>query len=90
MSGLQDRVRWFNNVPALRVPVVRVINAIEELPGHLQVLTAGLTFLVLCRGARLDPVETLQRLIRMERHADAPFAKTFVAMKQYAENELNA
>lgn len=89
MSGIQDSIRWFQQVPALREPLVRIISTIEDLPGHWQVLSAGLTFLLLCRGARMDPHELLSTLIKMERDADAPFAKQFQAMKQYAENELN-
>lgn len=89
MSSLSDRIRWFQQVPALREPVVDVIRSVDGKPGHWQVLAVGLTFLVLCRGGRLDPFEILERLTRMEKDADAPFAKTFVAMKQYAENELN-
>lgn len=89
MSAIQDRIRWFTEVPALREPVVTLIGAIEDLPAHWRVLSTGLTFLVLCRGAGMDPHELLSRLIKMEKDADAPFAKTFVAMKQYAENELH-
>ncbi len=88
-TGLQDRVSWFQQVAELRVPVVKIISAIEELPGHWQILAAGLTFFVLCRGGGLDPHEILQRITRMEKDADAPFAKTFKAMKEYAANELN-
>ena len=90
MSSISDKLRWFQQVPALREPVVRVISAIEDLPGHWQILTCGLTFLVLCRGAKVEPFEILTMLTKMEADADAPFAKTFHAMKQYAENELNA
>ena len=89
MSALRDRISWFTQVPALRTPVVQIINAIEEYPGHFQVLSSGLTFLTLCRGGGVDPHEVLQMLIKMERDADAPFAKQFIAMKEYARNELN-
>lgn len=89
MSSLSDRIRWFTQVPALRTPVVKIISSIEDLPGHWQVLATGLTFFTLCRGARVDPFEVLQTIVKMEKDADAPFAKQFIAMKQYAENEIN-
>ena len=89
MSGLKDRLNWFTQVPALRTPVVQVISTVEEYPGHWQILATGLTFLTLCRGGDVNPLEILQRLEKMERDADAPFAKDFAAMKEYARNELN-
>lgn len=89
MSGLKDRVNWFTKVPSLRTPVVLLISAIEEYRGHAQILGTGLCFYLLCKGGQLNPFEVLQRIDRMEQDADAPFAKDFAAMKEYARHELN-
>lgn len=88
-TGLQDRIRWFMQPAALRAPMVSIIDRIGELPGHWQILSVGLTFHVLCRGAGINPHDVLNRLENMERDVDAPFASQFRAMKEYAKGELN-
>jgi len=69
--------------------MVRLIDAIQEVPGHFQILTHALAFHCLCRGAGLNPHEVLHQIERMENDVDAPFAPQFKAMKEYAKGELH-
>lgn len=87
-TSLQDRLSWFSQVASLRVPMVKIIDAIQDLPGHFQVYAAGIAFYCLCRGAGVDPHDMVSRLVRMERDVDAPFANQFQAMLAYAKGEL--
>lgn len=89
MSGLRDRISWFQEVPALRPLMVRVIDALQDMPGHFQILGVGVAFHVLCKGAGVKPVDVLTMIERMERHIDGPYAREFAAMKEYAKHELN-
>ncbi len=87
-TSLQDRLSWFSEVAALRPMMVGIIDRIQGFPGHFQVYAAGITFYCLCKGAGVDPHEMVTRLQRMEKDVDAPFAREFAAMLEYAKGEL--
>lgn len=89
-TSLRDRIQWFSQVEALRTPMVSVVDVVQDLPGHWQVLTTGLTFYILCKGAGVEPIEVLRLMERFEKDVDAPFANQFQAMLAYAKGELNA
>ncbi len=88
-AGLRDRVGWFSQQSDLRTPMVTIIDAIQTLPGHIQILASALAFYTLCKGAGLDSHDIVQQIERMERNIDAPYANQFKAMKEYAKHELN-
>ena len=88
-SRLRDRVMWFSQVESLRTPMVAIIDAIQHLPGHFQIMASALAFYTLCKGAGLDYIEIIQMIERMEKHVDGPYANQFKAMKEYAKHELN-
>jgi hypothetical protein len=69
--------------------MVKVIDALQDLPGHFQILGIGMAFHTLCAGAGVKPTEVLQMIERMERDIDGPYARQFAAMKEYAKHELN-
>lgn len=87
-EALQDRLRWFSSPADLRTPIVNLFGFIEELPAHFRILVVGMGFLLLCRGARMNPHDLLARIIRMEKDFAAAYAKQAAAMQQMAENEL--
>ena len=89
MSGLRDRISWFQEVPALRPIMVGIVDKVQHLPGHFQILGVAVTLHVLCKGAGIEANTVLQMIERMERDIDGPFAHQFAAMKEYARNELN-
>lgn len=87
-AALQDRIRWFSSPSDLRTPVVNLFSQVGELPAHFRILAVGMGFLLLARGARLDPHELLAQIIRMEKDYASAYAKQAAAMQQLAENEL--
>ncbi len=88
-AGLRDRITWFSAPRILRVPMITVIDSIQDLPGEQQILSSGLAFYALCKGAGVDYIETVRMIERMENHINAPYANQFKAMMAYAEGELN-
>ncbi len=88
-SGLRDRVMWFNAPRFLRVPMIKVIDVIQDYPGHEQILSSALAFYALCKGTGIDYIEVIQMIERMEKDIDAPYANQFKAMMAYAKGELN-
>ena len=88
-SGLKDRITWFSEPRLLRVPMISIIDVIQSLPGHFQILSAALAFYTLCKGANIDYIEVIRMIERMEKHVDGPYANQFKAMKEYAKHELN-
>lgn len=87
-EALQDRLRWFSSPADLREPIIHFIDFLSQFPAHFRILTAGLGFILLARGAGMDPHELLSRIIRMEKDFAAAYAKQAHAMQAYAENEL--
>ncbi len=90
VSGLRDRIKWFSAPRMLRVPMIKVIDSIQDEPGHIQILSVAMAFYALCKGTGLDYIEVIRQIERMETHMDAPYANQFKAMMAYAEGELNA
>lgn len=88
-SPLRDRVMWFSAPRLLRVPMIKVIDSIQDYPGHEQILSSALAFYALCQGTGIDYIEVMQQIERMERDVDAPYANQFKAMMAYAKGELN-
>lgn len=87
--SIRDRVFEFGNVGALREPLVAVIDKLQDMPPQLQIIVPAVTFLCLCRGVGINPIEVLQLVERMEKPVDGPFANQWAAMKAYAAGELN-
>ncbi len=90
LPGLLDRIMWFNAPRRLRVPMIKVIDVIQDYPGHEQILSAALAFYALCKGTGIDYIEVIQMIERMEKDIDAPYANQFKAMMAYAKGELNS
>ena len=88
-AALQDRLRWFSSPAELRTPIVHLIDHLSQLPAHFRILVAGMGFILLVRGAGMEPHDILTRIIRMEKDFAAAFAKQAHAMQAYAENELD-
>lgn len=87
-AALQDRLRWFSSPADLREPIILFIDHLSQLPAHFRILVAGMGFVLLARGAGMDPHDLLSRIIRMEKDFAAAYAKQAHAMQAYAENEL--
>lgn len=88
-ASVRDRVRWFQEPGALRSPVILIINAIQSLPAHFQIMAVAMTFRVMCKGTGLSPQDILNRIDRMESHVDGPFSNQIAAMTEYVKGELN-
>ncbi len=90
LPGLRDRVMWFSAPRVLRVPMIKVIDVIQDYPGQIQILSSALAFYALCKGTDIDYIEVIQMIERMEKDIDAPYANQFKAMMAYAKGELNS
>ncbi len=90
VTAIRDRVLWFNAPRLLRVPMIKVIDSIQDEPGQIQILSTALAFYALCRGTDIDYVEVIRMIERMEKDIDAPYANQLKAMIAYARGELNA
>ncbi len=88
-SGLRNRVRWFSAPRVLRVPMIKVIDSIQDETGEIQILSAALAFYALCKGTDINYIEVIEMIERMESHIDGPYANQFKAMMAYAKGELN-
>lgn len=88
-ASLRDRIRWFQEPGALRTPVISIIDSIQRLPGHWQIMAVAMTFRVMCNGTGIDPYEILTRIASMERDVDGPFSKQIQAMTEYVKGEIN-
>ncbi len=88
-TSLRDRVSWFSPQSTLRVPMIKVIDAIQDYPGEVQILGSALALYALCKGTGVDYIEVMQMIERMERDIDSPYSNQFKAMMAYAKGELN-
>ena len=88
-TPLRDRIMWFSAPRNLRVPMIKVIDSIQDYPGHEQILSSALAFYALCKGTNIDYIEVMRLIERVEKDVDAPYANQFKAMMEYAKYELN-
>ena len=89
VNSLRDRIIWFAAPRLLRVPMIKVIDANQDEPGQIQILSTALAFYALCKGTGMDYIEVIQLIERMEKDVNAPYANQFKAMMEYAKHELN-
>jgi len=69
--------------------MVALIDKIQDLPGHFQILSVALTLYCLCKGGGVDYIEVMKMIERMESDIDGPYSRQFAGMREYAKHELN-
>ena len=88
-SVIKDRIGFFHNAAALRVPAFKVINIVQdEEDPSTQILATAAALVAMSEAIGLDPHDLIQKIHRARNHIDGPFSTEYRAMVEYAKGEF--
>ena len=87
-AGVRDKLRYFSNGAGLRKPMVQVINAVQDLQPHVQILAVAIALEAMCDGINHDAMAVVNQVRRAKQDVRSPFSQQYDAMREYAKGEL--